>query len=158
MWIRPVDNSVNARLEWATPAPMGALMVVGGIALGGAGLFSGTDPAGMALMLIAAVLLLVLGAQSLWVRPKLAVQGRRLQVRTLFRGTCVYSFDDVRRAQVLTYPRFGRRVPHLELDLDDEQAHDGERLVIYGRWDLGANPLDVADALRAAGLTVEERK
>lgn len=158
MWIRPVDNLQNARSEWATPAPMGALMVVGGIALGAAGLFSGTDAAGMALMLLAAVLLLLIGGQSLWVRPRLAIQGRELHVRTLFRGTCSYSFDDVRRAQVLTYPRFGRRVPHLELDLDDEQAHEGERLVIYGRWDLGTNPLDVADALRAAGLTVEERK
>ena len=54
MWIRPVDNSVNARLEWASPTPMGILMVLGGLFLGGAGLLSSTDPAGMFLMLIAA--------------------------------------------------------------------------------------------------------
>jgi hypothetical protein len=136
---------------------MGILMVLGGLFLGGAGLLSSTDPAGMFLMLIAAVLLLVIGGLSLWVRPKLAVEGRQIHIRTLFRGTCSYSFDDVRRAQLITYPRFGRRVPHLEFDLDDERGHDGERLVIYGRWDLGTSPLDVADALRAAGLAVEER-
>ena len=158
MWTRPVDNSVSARLEWASPTPMGVVMVLGGLVLGGAGLLSGTDPAGMVLMLIAAVLLLVIGGLSLWIRPKLAVEGRRIHIRTLFRGTCSYSFDNVRRAQLLTYPRFGRRVPHLEFDLDDEQANDGERLVIYGRWDLGTSPFDVAEALRAAGLTVEERK
>ena len=117
MWIRPVDNSVNARLEWASPTPMGILMVLGGLFLGGAGLLSSTDPAGMFLMLIAAVLLLVIGGLSLWVRPKLAVEGRQIRIRTLFRGTCSYSFDDVRRAQLITYPRFGRRVPHLEFCL-----------------------------------------
>jgi hypothetical protein len=109
-------------------------------------------------MSLAAVLLVILGAIALWVRPRLAVlDGRRLQIRTLT-GVRRYSYDDVRNAQLITYARYGRQVPHLEIELDDDTAHDGERLVIYGRWDLGTNPLDVADALRAAGLPVQERK
>jgi hypothetical protein len=137
---------------------MGAVMVVGGLLLGGAAALSAPDAAGLLLMSIAALLLVVLGAIALWVRPRLAViDGRLLQIRTIS-GARRYSFDAIRRAQVITYSRYGRQVPHLEFDLDDTSAREGERLVIYGRWDLGANPLDVADALRAAGLPVEQRK
>ncbi|SLI35928.1 Uncharacterised protein [Mycobacteroides abscessus subsp. abscessus] len=32
----------------------------------------------------------------------------------------------------------------LEIDV---RHHDGERLLIFGRWDLGTNPEDVFDAL-----------
>lgn len=134
-------------------------MVAGGVILAGAALLSGPDPAGVLLMLIAAVLLLVLGGVGLWVRPRLALPGKRtLAVRTLTGGTRSYSFDDIRRAEVISYPRLGRRVPHLEFDITDADAREGERLVIFGRWDLGVNPLDVADALSVAGLPVTERK
>jgi hypothetical protein len=137
---------------------MGAVMVAGGLLLGGAAAFSSPDPAGLVLMSVAALLLVILGAVALWVRPKLAViDGRLLQIRTLS-GVRRYPFDEVRQARVITYARYGRQVPHLEFDLADSASHDGERLVIYGRWDLGANPLDVADALRSTGLTVQERK
>jgi Zn-dependent protease with chaperone function len=152
-----VDNSATDALSWSTPAAMGAVMVVGGLLLGGAAVFSSPDPAGLVLMSIAALLLVVLGAIALWVRPKLAViDGRLLQIRTVT-GVRRYPFDEVRQAQLITYARYGRQVPHLEFDLADADAHDGERLVIFGRWDLGANPLDVADALRTAGLPVQER-
>jgi hypothetical protein len=137
---------------------MGGVMVAGGLLLGGAATLSAPDAAGLLLMSLAAVLLVILGAIALWVRPRLAVlDGRRLQIRTLT-GVRRYSYDDVRNAQLITYARYGRQIPHLEIELDDDTAHDGERLVIYGRWDLGTNPLDVADALRAAGLPVQERK
>ena len=137
---------------------MGAVMVVGGILLGGAAAFSAPDPAGLVLMSIAALLLVVLGAIALLVRPRLAViDGHLIQIRTVT-GARRYPFDAVRRAQVLTYSRYGRQVPHLEFDLDDTAAREGERLVILGRWDLGTNPLDVADALRGVGLPVETRK
>lgn len=137
---------------------MAGVMVLGGLILGSAALVSGPDPAGILLMLIAAVLLLVLGGIGLWVRPRLAViDGSTLAVRTLTGGTRRYAFDEVRRAEVISYPRLGRRVPHLEFDITDADAHEGERLIIFGRWDLGTSPLDVADALTAAGLPVGER-
>lgn len=137
---------------------MAGVMVLGGLILAGAALVSGPDPAGVLLMLIAAVLLLVLGGLGLWIRPRLSVvDGRTLAVRTLTGGTRRYAFDEVRRAEVIRYPRLGRRVPHLEFDIIDADAHEGERLIIFGRWDLGTNPLDVADALTAAGLPVSER-
>lgn len=137
---------------------MAGVMVLGGLILGGAALVSGPDPAGILLMLIAAVLLLVLGGIGLWVRPRLAVvDGSTLAVRTLTGGTRRYAFDEVRRAEVISYPRLGRRVPHLEFDITDADAHEGERLIIFGRWDLGTSPLDVADALTSAGLPVAER-
>jgi hypothetical protein len=136
---------------------MGAVMVVGGLLLGGAAAFSAPDAAGLLLMSIAALLLVVLGAIALLVRPKLAVvDGRFLQIRTVS-GVRRYPFEEVRQARVITYARYGRQVPHLEFDLADTTSHDGERLVIFGRWDLGANPLDVADALRTAGVPVQER-
>ncbi|OZG27552.1 hypothetical protein BH683_019410 [Williamsia sp. 1138] len=154
-----MDNSASSTLSWSTPPAMAGVMVAGGVLLGVAALVAGPDPAGVLLMVIAAVLLLVLGAIGLRVRPRLAVvDTHTLAIRTLTGGVRRYAFDEVRRAQVISYPRLGRRVPHLEFDIDDATAHDGERLVIFGRWDLGANPLDVADALREAGLAIQERK
>ncbi|NUP28311.1 MAG: PH domain-containing protein, partial [Nocardia sp.] len=41
--------------------------------------------------------------------------------------------------------RLGRKSPMLEIDVD----HLGtERLLIFGRWDLGTSPEDVYDTLR----------
>ena len=104
------------------------------------------------------IYLIGFGVIALVVRPRLAViDGHLIQIRTVT-GSRRYPFDAVRRAQVLTYSRYGRQVPHLEFDLDDTAAREGERLVILGRWDLGTNPLDVADTLRGVGLPVETRK
>ena len=52
---------------------------------------------------------------------------------------------DIKIIRITEFRRFGRKVRLLEV----EQADGG--LVIFSRWDLGTDPLDVLDALTAAG-------
>lgn len=153
-----MDNSPHA-VEWAAPRLLGAAMVAGGIGLIAAAAASGTDAAGLVLLMVAAVLLLGMGATSLLVRPKLALMGAPddadgIRVRGL-RGAVDYPRAAISRIRVIDLARFGRRVPHLEFDVRDGAGDD--RLIMLGRWDLGTDPVEVANALRASGLRVEER-
>ncbi|WP_229675871.1 PH domain-containing protein [Hoyosella rhizosphaerae] len=51
--------------------------------------------------------------------------------------------------RVLRYPRLGRRVPMLEIELNEPE----DRLIILSRWDLGTEPDQVADILWSVGFT-----
>ncbi|MFI9507605.1 PH domain-containing protein [Nocardia sp. NPDC052566] len=143
---------VNAetRLAWATPTPALIAVTVGGVVLAGAAILSG-DPAARLLIALAAAGLLGLAVLGVRQRPRLAVQPGpepRLVVRNLF-GPTTYTSDQIIRARVVGYRRLGRKMPMLEIDVD----HDGtERLLIFGRWDLGTHPEDVFDALVTTGL------
>lgn len=69
------------------------------------------------------------------------------------RGPVQYRPDQVTRARIVTYPRFGRKVPMLEIDVTDD---GDERLLVFGRWDLGTHPQDVLDALVVRGAVPSE--
>lgn len=49
----------------------------------------------------------------------------------------------------MSYRRLGRKMPMLEIDVERDGS---DRLLIFGRWDLGANPefvyRDLVEALR----------
>ncbi|GAA1483149.1 PH domain-containing protein [Gordonia sinesedis] len=164
--------SETPRHEWATPRPAGAALLVGGLALIVAGAFAASDPVGLTLIGVAGLMLAAFGTYALLVRPRLALSGGpvpELTVRTIA-GTRVYPRDRVERIRLLSMRRVGRRVGQLELDVlaDDAPAvpaentdtglRDDTRLVVFSRWDLGADLLDVADALRAAGFPVEDTR
>jgi hypothetical protein len=64
----------------------------------------------------------------------------------------------------------GRRTAQLELDLATDESLaaatdpsrrgaplDNSRLVVLGRWDLGADPHEVAQTLQDAGFPVDPR-
>ncbi|MFC9356307.1 PH domain-containing protein [Rhodococcus sp. NPDC057014] len=136
----------EAPLEWSTPLGAVIALAVGGLALGVAGLSVSIEPAGRVLVCVAALGLLLTAASALRQRPRLAVdkEGGGIVVNRLT-GRHGYARAQIDRARLVRYPRLGRRVPMLEIDVRTEDGT--ERLLIFGRWDLGTNPEDVFDAL-----------
>ncbi|WP_137722866.1 PH domain-containing protein [Prescottella subtropica] len=141
-------------LSWSTPLGAVVALTVGGVALIVAALLLGIDAAGLFLVTLAAVAMLVLAGLGARQRPRLAVvdvDGIPALAATRLRGRRVYRRDDLTRVRIVAYPRMGRRVPMLEIDAVDPDGT--ERLLIFGRWDLGADPTIVFDALAVRGLT-----
>lgn len=122
-------------------------VAAGGVVLAGAALLT-TDLPGKLLLAVAALVLLALAVLGLRQRPRLSVvpgDRPRLVLRGLT-GATEYTRDQILRARVVGYRRLGRKSPMLEIDVD----HLGtERLLIFGRWDLGTSPEDVYDTLRS---------
>jgi len=52
---------------------------------------------------------------------------------------------DVASVRITEFRRIARKVRLLELDTADDQ------LLVFTRWDLGTDPIDVLDALTEAG-------
>jgi hypothetical protein len=55
--------------------------------------------------------------------------------------------DEIRQIRITEFRRIARTVRLLEIDTVDD------RLVVFTRWDLGTDPLDVLDALTKAGFS-----
>lgn len=141
----------EAPLEWATPFGAVIGLVAGGVALGIMAMVMSADPAGRALVSVAALGLLLTAASASRQRPRLAVDKEAGGiVVTRLSGRHSYSRSEIERARLVRYPRFGRRVPMLEIDVRTEDG--AERLLIFGRWDLGTSPEDVFDALSVHDL------
>jgi hypothetical protein len=88
---------------------------------------------------------MILFASGSWrARPKLAITSDGLCVRGWWQ-TQLFSRADIKIIRITEFRRIGRKVRLLEID-----AVDG-RLLILSRWDLGADPLQVLDALTAHG-------
>lgn len=105
------------------------------------------DPAGQ---LVAAVLAIGLLVGSVWgtrARPRLAVGPEGMTVRGGLSRVRTHAWADVADVRVLETRRFGRVVATLAVDVHDV---DGERLLVFGRLDLGADPVDVAATVMAA--------
>ncbi|WP_040785283.1 PH domain-containing protein [Nocardia pneumoniae] len=137
-------------MAWTTPTAALVAVTVGGVALAVAAVFS-TDAPSRLLVGLAAVGLLALAGLGFRQRPRLSVRSGaqpRLVVRTLT-GPDEYTPEQIIRARVVGYRRLGRKTPMLELDVERDGA---ERLLIFGRWDLGVNPEivyhEIVDALR----------
>ncbi|MGH3560455.1 MAG: PH domain-containing protein [Mycobacterium sp.] len=103
-----------------------------------------TDTPGRVLAGIAALGLLVFASVSWRARPKLAITTDGLEVRG-WRRTQLLRPPDIKTIRITEFRRIGRRVRLLEIEATDD------RLLILSRWDLGVEPLDVLDALTAAG-------
>ncbi|MFI9537974.1 PH domain-containing protein [Nocardia fusca] len=134
------------RLAWTTPLPALIAAAGGGVVLAVAAVLT-TELPGKFMLGVAALVLLGLAALGMRQRPRLSVvpgENPRLVLRTLT-GVTEYSRDQILRARVVGYRRLGRKSPMLEIDVN----HLGsERLLIFGRWDLGTSPEDVYDAVR----------
>lgn len=137
-------------LAWTTPTSALVAVAAGGVALAVAAVIT-NEAASRLLVGLAAAGLLALAALGFRQRPRLSVvpgAQPRMVVRTLT-GPDEYTPEQIVRARVVSYRRLGRKMPMLELDVQ----HDGvDRLLIFGRWDLGANPefvyQDLVEALR----------
>ncbi|WP_371830395.1 PH domain-containing protein [Antrihabitans cavernicola] len=149
-----MDNS-EPLLAWSTPIVALVVAAGGGLALGIAALAAPIEGPGRLLVGLAALGLLVIAGLGFRQRPRILVSSTTppgLVVNRL-RGPVEYRRDQITRVRIVTYPRLGRRVPMLEIDV---AAGDDERLLIFGRWDLGTHPQDVFDALAVQGLVPGE--
>lgn len=105
-----------------------------------------TDPPGRVLGGVAALGLVLFATASWRARPKLAITESGLQIRG-WMSTRVLGKDDITLVRITEFRRLARKVRLLEIDTTDD------RLYVFTRWDLGTNPLQVLDALTAAGYT-----
>ncbi len=110
-----------------------------------------TELPGHLLTGVAAVGLIVFAGMSWRTRPKLAITADELVLRGWFR-TQVLQRPDIKIIRIIEFRRYGRRVRLLEI----EKAA-GE-LVLFSRWDLGTDPVEVLDALTAAGYAGRQQR
>jgi len=131
--------------QWAPPTSgiVGAGVI--GLIFGLASVTLVTDPPGRVLAGIAAVGLLVFAIMSWRARPKLAIADDILVYRGWWRVRQL-GRPDIKLIRITEFRRIGRKVRLLEIDTTDG------RLLVLSRWDLGTDPLQVLDALTAAGF------
>jgi hypothetical protein len=131
--------------EWSPPALGVAACGVLGLLMATAAVTLVTDAPGRVLTIIAATGLILFAALSWHARPKLAIRDRGLIIRGPLRA---HRFEraDIKIIRITEFRRIARKVRLLEIDTADDQ------LFVLTRWDLGTDPLEVLDALTAAGL------
>ena len=131
--------------EWSPPAAGIAACGVAGLMMATAAVTLVTDVPGRILASIAAAGLLLFATLSWRARPKLAISDGGLIVNGALRAHRLTKAD-IKIIRITEFRRIARKVRLLEIDTNDD------RLFVLTRWDLGTDPLDVLDALTAAGL------
>jgi hypothetical protein len=135
-------------MHWS-PRP-GETVALVAVALGlGLAMFV-LDPPGRLLVGAGALLLLVLGARDVLARPRLSAGPDGVEVRG-WTGRRHLPWPGL-RVGVRENRRLGMRNRTLELDTA-AGPHDAGVLVILGRRDLGADPVEVARALQTLDPT-----
>ncbi len=139
-----MDNAVGPGYSWGP-----SVGAIAGVALAGLLMALGcatvaTDPPGRLLTGVAAAGLLIFAAGSWRGRPRLAITPEGLVYRGWVR-TQTLRGEDIDTVRITEFRRWGRTVRLLEIDTKPGQ------LLVLSRWDLGGDPLEVLDALTAAG-------
>jgi Bacterial PH domain len=130
--------------EWS-PSSFGiAACGVLGLILATAAVTLVTDAPGRTLVGIAAAGLLAFASLSWRARPKLAISDDGLVTRGWWRANMLRR-SDIKLVRITEFRRLARKVRLLEIETFDD------RLLVFTRWDLGTDPLDVLDALTASG-------
>jgi hypothetical protein len=125
-------------MQWAPRTTETVLAAIGAVAA--AVLAATSDPAGRLLFGIGALCLIGLVLADLLLRPRLRADAESVEVRTLAARRRV-PWSQVEQVRVDERTRYGRLSRTLEVDT-------GDMLVVLGRRSLGADPRDVAEALR----------
>lgn len=164
-----MDNSAElSTQQWATPRLAAGALLAAGVVLLLCAVFVASDAVGSVIIGVAGLMLLGFGAYASLIRPRLELSaGPQLTIRRIG-GAVTLTPADVERVRLLTMRRIGRRSGQLEIDYFPAGTdHDTERggtereesmLVVFSRWDLGADLLDVVDALDRAGFAVEDSR
>ncbi|KUI27759.1 PH domain-containing protein [Mycobacterium sp. GA-2829] len=105
-----------------------------------------TDAPGRVITGIAAVGLITFAILSWRARPKLAITTEGVAIRG-WRNTQVLTNAEIKLVRITEFRRLARKTRLLEIDTADDRLH------VFTRWDLGTDPLEVLDALTAAGYT-----
>lgn len=130
--------------QWSPPTAGIAICAAIGLTMAIGAVTVVTDVPGRALAGIAAIGLLAFATVSWRARPKLAIIDDGLAVRGWF-GTRVLTRPDIAAIRITEFRRLARKVRLLEIDTADDS------LLVFTRWDLGTDPLNVLDALTDAG-------
>lgn len=133
--------------EWAPTAGLVAVLWIAGVASAGwcaLLVASRSDPAGLLIAGAAAVGLLGGALYATRARPRLRADADGLTVGGLLRPRH-HPWPLVRGVRLVPSRRLGRESTLLEVDT--VSADGGERLLVFGRLDLGADPRDVAPRL-----------
>jgi Bacterial PH domain len=109
-----------------------------------------TDPPGRVLTGIAAAGLILFAGATWRARPKLAITPAGLALRGWFR-TQLLQPSGIKIIRITEFRRYARKVRLLEVEIV------GGGLVLFSRWDLGTDPLEVLDALTAAGYAGRQK-
>ena len=104
-------------------------------------LFRHGDGPGALLTTGAVVGACAVGCYTSFPRPRLAADDAGIRVRTLG-GSYELGWDEVEISTVTTH-RLGRPSHTLEIDTGEQPPH----LVVFGRFELAADPADVLDTL-----------
>jgi hypothetical protein len=147
-WYGPPAHWQAEAVQWSPRAGETAALAVLGLGLALAVVF--LDAAGQVLVGAGAALLLLLAARDLLARPRLAAGPDGVDVRSLTGGTHVPWAR--LRVRVRETRRLGVRGRTLELDTASGPEDDGV-LIVLSRRDLGADPDEVARALRGLDPT-----
>ena len=140
-----------AQTSWA-PRSAGILGCgLAGVVMAIASATLATDVPGRILAGIAAAGLLLFAALTWRARPKLAITPDGLALRGWFRSQ-VLQRSAIKIIRIAEFRRYTRTVRMLEIETVDGG------MVFLSRWDLGTNPLNVLDALTAAGYAGHNRR
>ena len=132
--------------QWEPRAGGIAGCSVAGVLMATASVTLVTDMPGRVMTGIAAAGLILFAGATWRARPKLAITPGGLAIRGWFR-TQQLQRSDIKIVRITEFRRLARKMRLLEVETVDGG------LVIFSRWDLGTEPLDVLDALTDAGYT-----
>ena len=130
--------------QWAPPSAGIAACGLAGLALAISCVTVVADAPGRLLIGIAGAGLIVFAGITWRARPKLAITADGLLLGGVLRPARLRK-PEITIIRITEFRRIGRTVRLLEIDADRD------RLYVFSRWDLGTDPLNVLDALTAAG-------
>ncbi|MET8311759.1 MULTISPECIES: PH domain-containing protein [unclassified Micromonospora] len=133
--------------QWRVPTSVPLAKLAGAVVLVALGLlFAEGDPVQLTVIGLVAAGLAGWALRDLLAPVRLAVDPAGVVVTQGFAGRRLLPWATVERITVDRRPRLGLTTEHLEIDA-------GESLHLFSRYDLGAAPDDVAEALQAARPT-----
>ena len=146
-----MSEPVEASERWGVP---GVVPVVAGVLAVGAVVWALTagQPEDRIVAGAAAVLLFIVGLAAARFTERLRADERGLRIRTL-RGVRSYTWPELTDVRATGRSRPGRRRGGASVDID--LADD--TLMVFGRWELGSDPVEVTEALRARWLAATGR-
>jgi hypothetical protein len=137
-------DEITPSRTWRVPATLPAAKLAGAVLLVALGLlFADGDPVRLVVAGVTAAALAAWAARDLVAPVRLAVDPAGLTVIHGFAGRRLLPWSAVEGISVDRRQRLGLTGEILEIDA-------GESLHLFGRYDLGTNPEEVATALRAA--------
>ncbi|MEU7926142.1 PH domain-containing protein [Micromonospora sp. NPDC049107] len=137
-------DDIPGTRQWRVPSTLPTAKLAGAVLLIALGLlFADGDPVRLVVAGVAAAALAVWAVRDLVAPVRLAVDPAGLTVIHGFAGRRLLPWSTVEVISVDRRQRLGLTGEVLEIDA-------GESLHLFGRYDLGATPEEVATALRAA--------